>query len=379
MQLLEKYSSLCRSDVLIFPTPAFNRVRRITSSGKCNNISYVLVDWHDAATLLPFKWRKDIHMLEGTRDETLYHSEQTKAILMHTVLNPIELNNAPLYRGSFHYAKLLQVYEPLRASERLFKRDTLLSDRVLNSMTALVPHAERFFDPCLTFVWNSHEMAQCYKVGKIHFTPESIWNTPSMGNRTTDVFFGASTYGSTNCTMPSEGRLSGSYLICRHRTHVLSLLLELKIRRPDLNIVVQIGDPILQHTVQNTSDITTKTLRAEMVRDFYKQLSQSKICVVPVGFGEMTNKDFESAMSGCVILKPGGHNLFQYGNIYGDDTSLTADWDLHDLNSVVEDALANPKLLDKLAGKALKKIQGSSAGFHEDFAKFVHAKLVERA
>ena len=78
---------------------------------------------------------------------------------------------------------------------------------------------------------------------------------------------------------------------------------------------------------------------------YLTELENSKIVVSPFGFGEITLKDFETFLSGAILLKPDMSHMETYPNFYNDEEELgcktisTHKWDLSDLEFVIDSVL----------------------------------------
>lgn len=78
---------------------------------------------------------------------------------------------------------------------------------------------------------------------------------------------------------------------------------------------------------------------------YLKELKNSKIVVSPFGLGEITLKDFETFLSGAILLKPDMSHMETYPNFYNDDveldykTIISHDWDLSNLEFVIDSIL----------------------------------------
>ena len=93
------------------------------------------------------------------------------------------------------------------------------------------------------------------------------------------------------------------------------------------------------------------------LRDYMRELSKSKLCFSPFGYGELCWRDIEAIQSGAVLIKPDmGHlgtlpNLFEPGVTY-----LPVRWDFSDLEEVVRSALADPDRCDRIAATAWQRV-----------------------
>ena len=77
-------------------------------------------------------------------------------------------------------------------------------------------------------------------------------------------------------------------------------------------------------------------------RKFLKEMASSKIVISPFGFGEITLKDFEVFLTGGLLLKPDMGHLDTWPDLFrAGETMICHDWDLTDLESVIDEALAD--------------------------------------
>lgn len=75
--------------------------------------------------------------------------------------------------------------------------------------------------------------------------------------------------------------------------------------------------------------------------EFRVKLSQSKIFISPYGWGEYSWKDFEAAISGCILIKPDSSFLKTYGPPLYQEGVITCEPDFSDLQEVIERTLDN--------------------------------------
>lgn len=77
-------------------------------------------------------------------------------------------------------------------------------------------------------------------------------------------------------------------------------------------------------------------------RKFLEEMASSKIVISPFGFGEITLKDFEVFLTGGLLLKPDMGHLDTWPDLFrAGETMICHDWDLTDLESVIDEAMAN--------------------------------------
>jgi hypothetical protein len=70
--------------------------------------------------------------------------------------------------------------------------------------------------------------------------------------------------------------------------------------------------------------------------DYFKQLTKSKYCISPFGWGEIAYRDFEAISKGCVLIKPDMDHLETWPNYYQKwKTYIPLKWDISDLDEVI--------------------------------------------
>ena len=78
------------------------------------------------------------------------------------------------------------------------------------------------------------------------------------------------------------------------------------------------------------------------IETFYKNLANSKIVVVPHGYGEMMPRDIEAAMFGAILLKSDMSHILTTPNPYIDNTTyISVKWDYSNLEERVDHILSN--------------------------------------
>ena len=77
-------------------------------------------------------------------------------------------------------------------------------------------------------------------------------------------------------------------------------------------------------------------------RLYYREMKESKIVVSPFGWGEINNRDFESFIYGCLLVKPSVDHLITYPDFFlPNQTYLPYSWDFSDLEGLVENLRSN--------------------------------------
>jgi len=104
-----------------------------------------------------------------------------------------------------------------------------------------------------------------------------------------------------------------------HRRAALSVIEALKKKHPHLNIFVP--------------HFHAKTLGHLPYQHFLDVLKDTKFFVSPFGLGEFSGKDYESILSGAILVKPWAHKLQSYPNIYNGSFVIDTDIDFSDLEA----------------------------------------------
>lgn len=77
-------------------------------------------------------------------------------------------------------------------------------------------------------------------------------------------------------------------------------------------------------------------------KKYFRELSKSKIVVSPFGFGEICYRDYETLLSGAILLKPDMSHIDTWPALYKSGTTIrTHRWDLQDFEEVIEDTLGD--------------------------------------
>lgn len=88
-------------------------------------------------------------------------------------------------------------------------------------------------------------------------------------------------------------------------------------------------------------------------KKYLNELSSSKICFSPFGYGEVCWRDFEAVSCGAVLVKQDMSHIETWPNLYIPyKTYIPVRWDLHDLNSVCKEYLSNELALFDIAENA---------------------------
>jgi hypothetical protein len=79
-------------------------------------------------------------------------------------------------------------------------------------------------------------------------------------------------------------------------------------------------------------------------KHYLRELELSKVAISPFGWGEPTYKDYETIISGAMLMKPDLSHIDTWPDLYREgETYLSFKWDCSDLGEVLEEALASDK------------------------------------
>jgi hypothetical protein len=93
-------------------------------------------------------------------------------------------------------------------------------------------------------------------------------------------------------------------------------------------------------------------------RSYMKELRRSRLCFSPFGYGEICWRDYEAILSGAVLVKPDMGHAECVPDIYRpDETYISVRWDLMDLPQKVEQALADPAKMHRIALRAFEVVK----------------------
>eukprot|EP00873_Tetraselmis_striata_P000474 jgi/Tetstr1/420738/TSEL_011815.t1 len=97
-------------------------------------------------------------------------------------------------------------------------------------------------------------------------------------------------------------------------------------------------------------------VRPTTTREFYEAVQSAKIYVSPFGFGEAVGKDYETILSGAILVKPNSMRLSSAPDIYASGYSVSCRSDFADLGHVVLTVLNNLDKAQNLADKAYQNL-----------------------
>jgi hypothetical protein len=114
-------------------------------------------------------------------------------------------------------------------------------------------------------------------------------------------------------------------------------------------------EPILKRLGKAYKVITPN--KRVTLEEYYQEMTSSKICVSPFGYGEICWRDFEAMLCGCLVIKPNMRHVETNPDIFKPfKTYVPVEWDFSDLEDkciyylthegerqrIVTDALKNP-------------------------------------
>jgi hypothetical protein len=96
---------------------------------------------------------------------------------------------------------------------------------------------------------------------------------------------------------------------------------------------------------------------------YFRELRRSRIVASPFGTSEINYKDFEVFITGGTLLKPDMSHLETWPNLYTAGVTYAAhDWDLEDLQAVIDDLLADPKRQIEIARAGQERYRAHTCG-----------------
>ena len=225
-------------------------------------------------------------------------------------------------------------------SEQPFKNDLRIW---MNTSLNEIP--ETPFDPCpvehmnkIRVGWNiglNDYRYFGYKMSRLsNYLSYRLYST-SYKEVTKERFFDLTFRG----TLPQEG--NNINRVSFQRNNILKIL-------PQLNMKIASGTSIPK-------------------AKYLKELRNSKLSISPYGWGEICYRDFESFISGALLIKPSMEHLITYPNLYrAHETYIPISWDLSDLEEKLDHLNSNYYQYQQIAinGQELyKKINNDGDAF----------------
>lgn len=77
---------------------------------------------------------------------------------------------------------------------------------------------------------------------------------------------------------------------------------------------------------------------------YFNEMKRTLLSIVPFGYGEITLKDFESFLNGCILMKPRMNHMETWPNFYiPEQTFISFPWNFDGLQKKIEEVLIEPK------------------------------------
>lgn len=96
---------------------------------------------------------------------------------------------------------------------------------------------------------------------------------------------------------------------------------------------------------------------------YYQEMRRSRICVSPLGYGEVCWRDFEAIACGCLLVKPDMSHLNSYPNLYiPGETYVPVRWDYGDLAETCTRYLESESERARIAENAYRVLADSHRG-----------------
>jgi len=108
-------------------------------------------------------------------------------------------------------------------------------------------------------------------------------------------------------------------------------------------------------------------------KQYWRELTDSRLCFSPFGFGEVCWRDFEAVAAGAVLVKPDMSHIETYPDIYRPhETYVPVRWDLADLEERCHEYLNDPAACERLVANAGTVWQRYlEDGFRQDVAAMI--------
>ena len=98
-------------------------------------------------------------------------------------------------------------------------------------------------------------------------------------------------------------------------------------------------------------------------RAYFRELSSSKICFSPFGYGEVCWRDYEAVLCGALLVKPDMAHIETCPDIFRPlDTYVPVRWDLSDLDEKIHYYIGHPEERIAIANRALALVKDYLTG-----------------
>lgn len=96
---------------------------------------------------------------------------------------------------------------------------------------------------------------------------------------------------------------------------------------------------------------------------FFEEMSKSKMCFSPFGYGEVCWRDYEAFATGALLFKPNMDHLEVFPDIFiPDETYVSLEWDLSDFREKVMEYHKNDKEVMRITQNAFEIMRDSIKG-----------------
>ncbi|MCI5056684.1 hypothetical protein [Phaeodactylibacter sp.] len=112
------------------------------------------------------------------------------------------------------------------------------------------------------------------------------------------------------------------------------------------------------------------------LKDYKKELYNSKAVISPFGFGEVCYRDFEILLGGSLLIKPRMDHILTYPDIYQcNETYIPTNWDFSDVREIIRNIGERPIDYLPIAKKAQELFLNQYNSFSCFFNQFNHINL----
>ena len=110
------------------------------------------------------------------------------------------------------------------------------------------------------------------------------------------------------------------------------------------------------------------------LEEYYQEMTSSKICISPFGYGEICWRDFEAMLCGCLVIKPDMSHVETNPDIFKPfKTYVPVEWDFSDLEDKCIYYLTHEGERQRIVTDALKNLDEFYK--NDGFIKYVFRML----
>lgn len=92
--------------------------------------------------------------------------------------------------------------------------------------------------------------------------------------------------------------------------------------------------------------------------EYIEKMKQSKVCISPLGLGEVCFRDFEAISNGAILVKPDMGHLITWPDVYRPwETYIPVKWDFSDMEEKIAPVIENPKKYAHIAEEAYNTLK----------------------